>query len=617
MAITLVHKASRQPAINPTFRNDNLSDGTVAGSWKKDKLGVSPLIRISPTLHFAMPEGLIGAPGIAGNTNWCGLYQSTDRGETWVPVPGVTQPVFSPVAAAGAPELGEVCFTSIIPSRTLGLWCGYYHAGNNGAPRQIFLATAPINTALPGYGLEGPWTKVGVLLSASGVGDEAYEVSDAGVVKVSESSWCMMYRGHAGSGTAKIRGCGATATDPRGPWTKIGTLIDVGAAGQWDDEAIASPALEYRGGRFFAAYAGGDTPGGVGSGVGLAWADAFAGPWTKSSANPIWIKTSNVADYDGNQVGDTAAWLWEQDIIRVHAGAFNNSASMPLVNGSNRFEGRIAAIIPRPVDGVPTRGGRHYGAPQGELAANRQYSSLSNTIIPVNTNAHTILIEFKAPKGNTVREFFTSEASSSLQCYFRIRADGTLEAWHRSGANIAQILGASRVDDNKRRWAMFRRTAANAFDVYSGDESGSTLVGTYTASSPALSATAPFNAFGNWHPSAPASGGANEPAIATLADCAIVIGGTISPADALAWFNSRTVPTPSGGTMYRWAMGGSATATEPELGGSGLSLTHTGSPNIPAQVEWTEEPNMDLSPIVTASGRHTRRTIAARRRHAA
>jgi hypothetical protein len=589
MAITLDQKVTRWPAINPPFRNDN-----VALSWKKDKLGVSPLVRVSPTDFRAWPEGLIGTP-ISGNTNWVGYYQSTDRGQTWAPV-AVTQPVFSPEAGGAAPEYGEVAFTSVIWSRTLGLWCGFYHGGNNSNPRQIFLATSPDGVTWTKYGGTNPTP----LLSASGTPGTAdfYGVSDPGVYKVSETSWVMMARGWDASVNAKIRGIGATASSPFGPWTKIGTLIDVGTAGAWDDEAVASPVLEYRDGRFHCLYAGGGAPGTIDK-IGYAYADTFAGPWTKGTNNPIWSATTGFggtnADYDFSQAGDVASWVWESDIIQLHAGAFNNSAGMPSVNGSTRFEGRVAAWMPRPVNGTPTRGGRNYRNYQGSSL--KQYSSFSNTILPLNTNTHSILICFKVPKAAVYRDLVLGELAFNRVFYIQINNTGFPEAMHRTTSALVQITGAARVDDNKRRWLLFRRTASNAFDFYSGDESGSTLIGS-SANAPALDAGATVNAFGNIHPSASPDGALDQPVNGTLTDSIIVIGGTISPADALAMFNSRTVPTPSGGTMYRWPMGGSATTTDTEAGGSGLNLTHV---NGPVQVEWTEEADMDLSILSTAA----------------
>jgi hypothetical protein len=475
-----------------------------------------------------------------------------------------------------------------------GCYYVHYHGGNNVGPRQIGLAMTTDLTSAAAY---TKWASNPII--ANGAGGTQYDkyIADFAAKRLGLNNWVAFTRGVSNADN-RLRIHRFTSTDGI-TWTWRGVALDIGTSTAWDDESVSSPWwFRDVNNRTHLYYAGeGTTAGSASAGIGYAYTDdditqSSAITFTRGSSNPIASSTGTNTDYDFANVGDTIAGIADGDAVLLNCEGFNTTAGIPTINGTQRFDGRVQFYEALAND-APTRGGKFYRTPRGVAAANKQYSSFSNTILPLNATSYTLLICFRLLKSNVYGHFITFEAAFNKQVFLRVDNTGFLHGYNRTPTAIAEVTSATRYDDGTPRWAMWRRTAASAFDLYVGDASSATLIGS-ASTSPGTDATATFNAIGNWHASAPVDGTLDQPAHGALWDAAIVIGGTISTADAQAWFNNRTVPTPSGGTMYRWKIGGSNTTTDTEEGGSGLNLTHTGTP-LPVRVEVTPQAAPDLS----------------------
>lgn len=595
MAITLGQKLTYQASISPIFRNSNL-----VGAKDRLKAGPNAIVRLSDTLLYALVEA--HGASESGNTNWVFLYQSTDRGQTWTQASGVTNPVFSPEPAAAGWENGEVCAYSLVADPDQRLWKMWYHGGNNSGVRKVGYATSPINLSLPHKGLEGPWTKSvsNPVLSPSafGTADDDFGIADECVLRLSATDYRMWYRGieNAGSAGSPVMGASrifyATSTDGIA-WTKNGAaVLTPGSSGAWDDLSVSSPWVwqDTITGRFHMVYtAAGTDATQVMDGIGYAHSDDGI-TWAKSASNPVAVGTGVASDYH-KSIGDTAAGWLDSDVVFYNFGA-DNLTGLPAYNGDTRFEGRVPYFEPRPTE-APARGARFFRNYAGSA---QQYSALPTTFELFNHNALDIILEFKCPKHNTFRYLFYSDCTFREGCYIRLNTTGIPQFYFRSDNGTTAVdftlTSGSRLDDNRRRWARLRRTASNAFEVFVGDETGAVSLGTSSVTPTLKSGASVYSAFGNAHLS---SGGGDFPAFGSLGGAIIVLGGTIATtAEVLAWFNNRTVPTPSGGTLHRWQLGGSSTTTEDDLGAGTAPLTHNG---LSVRTEWTPQADLTLSNI--------------------
>lgn len=600
MAITIADKVQALNAgLDYMVRNTN-----VDGDDLEEKAGPAPVVRVTDTDVRALVEGL-NDESAPSTTNVMHYYKSTDRGMSWSVPGGVTNPLFAPSTGA---ENGEVCITSLFYDADLGRWVAFFHYGNNlPGVRKIGCATT--------VSLESPsWTRTYDLIvpSAFGTANDDCWVADAFVVKVGTGDYRMLYRGvkNAGSSGSPSSGVSrifyATASSPTGTWTKYNTTGVLVPSGS--ELSVSSPGgFVDANGRVHLWYAiGTTTVTQVFDGVSYAYSDNWTS-WTKGASNPVWVNSGTATRYDYT-IGDTVNVWRDSDLVFINATGFNNTGSLATWGSParSRFEGRVQAWVPLPSEG-PTRGGRHYRSFSG---ASTQFSALPSTVQVFNHSTFIVYGEFKCPKHNTPRQFFTAQLSGSFRQEINVglTTAGLARFYVRSdvGTTLTELQATStagtRYDDNKRRWFLLRRTSASAVELIVGDETGSSVVASASGVSPSLTTGTTYPAFGNFHTSGTFVPG-NEPTFGTLGGAILVLGGTITAADALAFFNSRTVPTPSGGTLHRWQLGGSSTTTEDDLGAGTAPLTHTGSP---VRVEWTAQADLVI-PTILGGGHAVRR----------
>ena len=236
-------------------------------------------------------------------TDWLGLYNgqdgdgvyaigyadTTDGGETWT---AHTAPILEK-GTAGAWDDGHVKDPAII-------WDGsqwvIFYSGYDGANYRIGMATAPTLAAVRagtitkdagnpiiGIGAGGSWNDVHVFF--------ATPLLDAG-------RWHLWYSGYDGT---NWRGGYAYSDDDRASWTNVGQVLDVGAGGQWDDEAALPVAILQEGLTYYLYYGGTSLAGGA-----RAWQTGVVtftdpeGTYTRSASNPV-AENRNVQEPDSSQ----------------------------------------------------------------------------------------------------------------------------------------------------------------------------------------------------------------------------------------------------------------------------------------------------------------------------
>lgn len=86
------------------------------------------------------------------------------------------------------------------------------------------------------------------------------------------------------------------ADAPTGPWTDLGTILDVGSAGTWDDSIVYAPHLFKDGSTWYLYYSGGPDAGGDDHCIGYATSSSPEGPFTKYASNPV-LSNSNAVGY--------------------------------------------------------------------------------------------------------------------------------------------------------------------------------------------------------------------------------------------------------------------------------------------------------------------------------
>ena len=99
----------------------------------------------------------------------------------------------------------------------------------------------------------------------------------------------------------------ATSTSVSGPYTKIGEVLQPGAAGSWEDARVDEPYVFQRpDGTWILVYMG-DAGGNVEQ-IGYATADDILGPYTKYAGNPC-IRFGPAGTYDAGTVADP--WVYD------------------------------------------------------------------------------------------------------------------------------------------------------------------------------------------------------------------------------------------------------------------------------------------------------------------
>jgi hypothetical protein len=141
-------------------------------------------------------------------------------------------------------------------------------------------------------------------------GDET-QLEDPTVVRVDSTHWYLYYCYRtAGATLPGIR----VATSPDGlAWTKIGNVLNIGAAGTWDNKYIEHAQIYYLGGHYVLIYeAVGDLIGKPWS-HGLAYSETPTDVFTKYSGNPFFTSSGVAGAFDQYHVA--TPYLFNHDSI--------------------------------------------------------------------------------------------------------------------------------------------------------------------------------------------------------------------------------------------------------------------------------------------------------------
>lgn len=146
------------------------------------------------------------------------------------------------------------------------------------------------------------WTRYSNNPVLSPSGDEYYDTW-ASVVKIG-STYYMYYQVYAGGPSNPNRISLATSSDGLS-WTKVGTILSLGASGTWDDYYIENVDAYVVQDGVILAYSGysGST-----WGCGVAYSSSPTGAFTKSSENPILTASGVVGQFDRYEVAVPVFW---------------------------------------------------------------------------------------------------------------------------------------------------------------------------------------------------------------------------------------------------------------------------------------------------------------------
>ena len=113
------------------------------------------------------------------------------------------------------------------------------------------------------------------------------------------------------------------ATSPDGrKWTEQGEALGKGGKGAWDEHGVFTPNILRFGGKcylYYTAVAAGhnnSTP----TQIGVAVADAPAGPWQKFTGNPVLSPSANAARFDSMRVDDAALVVRDRKVWFYYKG---------------------------------------------------------------------------------------------------------------------------------------------------------------------------------------------------------------------------------------------------------------------------------------------------------
>lgn len=304
-ALTLAGPLVRNPG-NPVLTNPGYPSGAT-GQPDDLQSGPSVVLKMGPSDYRMWFEGSrfgkdldpANQPGPFDNDTAC-CYASSVDGTTWLrkQTAGVTDTIFNVntlttnppgnTAAMKAWMHGESSPATVLFDAAAGLWKCWGHGGNNTGPRRMFYATSASADGLSGWVVQN--NGLPVLQEGTGAQWDAdsHGIADARVIRVSATSYLMLYvGGPAGGATGSI----GLATSPDGlTWTKSASnpVLTIGAPGTWDSIVLFTGGFVFdtRLGLYVLWY-GGQSSGNPDA-IGYAYStDAVT--WTKAPFNPVLV----------------------------------------------------------------------------------------------------------------------------------------------------------------------------------------------------------------------------------------------------------------------------------------------------------------------------------------
>jgi hypothetical protein len=350
--VTLPGALVRNPA-QPLIDNAQHFGGSVSLSYY-GKVGPTAIVKSGDRDYRAWAEMVAALPSQGGSQTYgqtgtfdadttVGYLTSTD-GTTWTwydtNVDGDPNRIITPstatnpVGGSTAWMNGESVVDSVLYDTAAGLWKAWGHGGNNTGPRAIFYATSSdgISWTLQNNGQ--PVLQKGT----AGAWDDA-AVADPRVIRVSSTSYVMLYKGRSGTIPRIGR---ATSTDGIS-WTKDAgnPVLDIGAATSWDDSAVYTGGLmvDPDGTTWHMWYAGDPTDDAGGTALGYASSTNNGASWSKGSNNPV--ITLSASGLDSLMLGDTVWAYLDGSTVRIQYGAEKDTGA------GTYFRGRMEVWINR------------------------------------------------------------------------------------------------------------------------------------------------------------------------------------------------------------------------------------------------------------------------------
>lgn len=387
---------------------DYLSDADGTAEPDYSKVGPACILKVGPGDYRCWFEGVTPLKTLQANQtgtfdyNTVCCYATSTDGVTFTKrddnANGITDTIMSvaitPTNPVGGNILwmrGETSPGTVLFDATANAWKMWGHAGNNTGPREIFYAESADGLAWVFQNNGQPVLTRG----GSGAWDELL-VTDPRVIRVSATSYVMLYRGQTPAGLPKI----GRATSPDGiTWTKFGTVpvITSGTAGAWDDQAIYPLGLLYEGGVMHGWY-GGDANGDFsGQGLGYISSTDLGETWTRGQANPVIRLVAGTLD--SINIGDTiSAYRESPTAVRIHWGSERTATSPP-------FRGRLMGEINLATRTIPILGAATLPDASGNVylepaAVNLESNDRYPGLVPVFKDTSTRLklgVRFRVP----------------------------------------------------------------------------------------------------------------------------------------------------------------------------------------------------------------------------
>ncbi len=318
------------------------------------KIGPACIVKVAEGDYRLWCEMVANQPNFGGTTSYVGqigafdgdtttAYATSSDGTTWTfrdtAATGTPDTVLNPASSPGTTSTdwmrGESSPGTVLYDPDAALWKCWGHGGNNTGPRQLFYATSSDGLSWT-FGNSG----AAILSAGSGGSWDDLLVADARVVRISSTSYIMLYRGMSVAVNLPLIGR-ATSSDGVS-WSKYGSAAVLGSGSGWDAFGIYPGGLIYDiGTGHMHLWYGGDNAGNNGGqGLGYAWSPDLGITWTRSPNNPVLLLSA--AGLDSTQVGDTIDAYRDGNTYRISWGA-----DEPTPNGlSGEFRGRLEGTTP-------------------------------------------------------------------------------------------------------------------------------------------------------------------------------------------------------------------------------------------------------------------------------
>jgi hypothetical protein len=319
------------------------------------KIGPVCVVKVNQGDYRLWCEMVALEPNDGGTTSYTGqtglfdgdtttAYATSTDGTTWTfrdtAATGTPDTIINPNSSPGSTATdwmrGETSPGTVLWDAAAGVWTCWGHGGNNTGPRQLFYATSTDGITGWAFGNSGaPILSAG----ASGAWDDRL-VADVRVIKISPTSYVMLYRGHGV--TLGLPQIGRATSSDGISWTKTGTAPVLASGIGWEAFGIYPGGLIYdpNSGHMHLWYGGDNAGDNGGQALGYAWSDDLGVTWTRSPNNPV--LSLSAAGLDSALVGDTVCAYRDGNTYRISWGA-----EKPTPNGlSGYFRGRLEGTTP-------------------------------------------------------------------------------------------------------------------------------------------------------------------------------------------------------------------------------------------------------------------------------